>query len=243
MGGQAPGLGGGGGQGGDGWQPVATSWCSDGWLGLDEGTCFFAPANPSGELLIFLHGMMPPDASPKTMQQMVLAEAESRGAVVLFPRGRAGLCSWAEEVKTWFCWPTSRANVDLHAAGLFAEFQQWQQKLESLLNTTFHKRYLFGFSNGGYFASYAGLEAWWRVDGVGLVAAGRSFVDTALFPAERAPFFLRVGQLDQTSVKNSAQNLAYVLSQQGWPHDFKLQAGKGHELWPSDLAAAFASWD
>lgn len=232
-----------GGSGGVPWQPVETEWCSEGWQGLDERTCFYVPSQPNGEVLVFLHGMMPPDASPAGMQKMVRDEAEKRGAVALFPQGRTGLCSWAEEVKSWYCWPTSRSHVDQHAAPLFAEFEHDLLLVQSLFGLALTKTYVLGFSNGGYFASYAALENGWPVAGVGLVAAGRSFVDTALLPTHRPPVFIRVGELDQTSVKNSAQNLAFVLSQESWPHDFKLQAGKGHELWPSDVAAAFATWD
>ena len=75
------GAGGSGGSGGSGgveespgkdWQPVETDWCTEGWTGLDDHTCFFVPdtvASPTS-VLFFVHGMMPPDSVAKTAQQL-----------------------------------------------------------------------------------------------------------------------------------------------------------------------------
>ncbi len=237
------GMGGSGGQR-DPWQPVETPWCTGDWVGLDEDTCFYASTtlSDSAELLVFLHGMMPPDSLPTTMQSIVAQEVEARGAVALFPKGKAGLCSWDESVKDWYCWPTSRANVDTHSASLTGSWDAAATKLSAILETSFTRRYVLGFSNGGYFASYLGLEGLWPLEGSGLVAAGRSFVDEKLLSAQQPPMYIAVGELDQLQVQQSAENLAYVLSLHNWPHQFIIHSQRGHEIWPDDVQAAWKLW-
>ena len=41
--------------------PVETDWCIDAVEPLDEETCFVLPEKPSTELLIYLHGIVPPE--------------------------------------------------------------------------------------------------------------------------------------------------------------------------------------
>ncbi len=228
----------------DGWTPTETDWCREGWIGLDESTCFYLPesnARPT-RLLVFLHGMMPPDASSHSQQAIVEQAAESQGFAALFPRGRKGMCSWAESVSDWYCWPTNRDNVDAHAQLFAAEWSAAVELLEEVAELSFTQRYLLGFSNGGYFDSYVGLENWWPLDGVGLVAAGRSYIDVQLLAAAKPPMYIASGALDIQSVQNSAQNLAFFLSQQNWPHAYVLHQGRGHEIWPDDIEAAAALW-
>jgi predicted esterase len=74
------------------------------------------------------------------------------------------------------------------------------------------------------------------------VAAGRAYVDESLLSPEHPPFYIAVGALDQQSVQNSAENLAYVLSLQGWPHEFVLHPNRGHELGADDFDDAWQLW-
>ena len=236
---------GGSGAGGDlaPWMPVDTDWCAeDGYLGLDDGVCFYAPASPAG-VLVFLHGMLPPDGSPATMQLLAKNAADQWGYAVLFPRGEQGLCSWDPSVEDWWCFPTSRANVDAHAARLAASWDDHVAQLEAILSADLGERYVLGFSNGGYFASYIGLEGWWSpLAGAGLVAAGRAFVDTSLLADERPPFYIAVGALDGQQIQDSAQNLAYVLNLEGWSNDYVVHAGSGHTIMPLDFDMAWSAW-
>jgi len=246
--GQGGGWAGGGGQGGGGaepWQPVQTDWCVDeGWLGLGEDLCFYAPPSlgASAGLLVFLHGMLPPDGSPETMQWLVRQAADDGGFAALFPRGEQGLCAWDPSVEDWWCWPTSRQSVDAETASFTAEWDQAELLLEDVLGLSVTARYVLGFSNGGYFASYIGLEGLWPVSGAGLIAAGRSYVDESLLWDEEPPFYIAVGDEDSVAVQNSAQNLAFVLSQEGWPHEYVVHPGRGHWMEPGDLQSAWALW-
>src|SRR6185503_11518750 len=95
-----PGLGGAGGA----WTRVDTPFCSDGWIGIDDHTCFFAPpelASPPS-VLFFLHGMTPPDALPTALQAVARQAATAHGFVAVFPRGEQGLCGWDPSVEDWW---------------------------------------------------------------------------------------------------------------------------------------------
>jgi hypothetical protein len=75
------------------WPPpppaVETSFCIEGIDALDESTCYILPDEPSDELLIYLHGTLPPTkVSPqKTSFQSVVKAASRRAGVQRFCRG------------------------------------------------------------------------------------------------------------------------------------------------------------
>ena len=186
--------------------------------------------------------MMPPGSPPTTMQRLTREAADRHGFIALFPRGRQGLCSWDPSVEDWWCWPTSRANVDAHAAGFVAQWDASAALIESILSVSIVEHYLLGFSNGGYFSSYIALEDLWPNQGAGLVAAGRWSVDPSLFPAIRPPFYIAVGALDTEGVKNSAQNLAWILYTEGWPRQYVEHPGRGHSIAGDDFDNAWTLW-
>lgn len=237
-------AGAGGGGGAEDWQPVPTDWCADGWTGLDDHTCFFVPDVPSSptSILFFLHGMMPPESVAKTAQNMARDAAQEHGFIAVFPRGRQGLCAWADQVKSYWCWPSSREAVDATAGDIINEWAASEALLEAVLGVSFKRRYVLGFSNGGYFASYLGLEGLLESDGIGVVGAGRSAIDESLMPAKATPFYIAVGDQEVQSTITSAQNLKYVLDKHGWPNEFVLHAGQGHGVSPSDFDGACAAW-
>jgi len=104
------------------------------------------------------------------------------------------------------------------------------------------RRYLFGFSNGGYFVSYLTLEGWLAIDGAAMVASGRLFVDESLLSPIKPPLYLAVGSLDSQQVQNSAQNLAWVLWLNDWEHCYKVHPGRGHGVAADDFANAWQLW-
>lgn len=231
--------------GGTEWQPGHSDFCGEGYAAIDDATCFYAPADVTASpgVLLFLHGMLPPDASAATMMALARGAADTHGVVVLFPRGEPGLCSWDASVEDWYCWPTSRAAVDAHAAAMVARFDAATALLEDHLGVDLSARHLLGFSNGGYFASFLALEGWWApLTGAGLVAAGRAFVDTSLLSTDRPPMYIAVGALDIQTVQDSAHNLAYVLSLEAWPHDLVIHPDSGHQLSAADFTLAWSLW-
>lgn len=234
----------GGGGGALSWEPVETDWCSAGWIGLDDHTCFHVPetAPRGGPILYVLHGAMAPDSLPVDLQATAAEAAEALGAVAVFPRGRPGLCTWDPSVETYCCWPTRRETVDAAAPALLEEWMRAEVLMERILGGTFGGRYVMGFSNGGYFASYVALEGLVAVDGAALVGAGRMVIEEHLFSEERPPIFIAVGELELASTIASAENLADVLTQHGWEHELVVHPGRGHEIHADDFSRAWESW-
>ncbi|WP_437747551.1 dienelactone hydrolase family protein [Sorangium sp. So ce302] len=243
--GNAGGQGGGGGASGAlSWEPVETDWCSAGWTGLDDHTCFHVPetALRGAPILYVLHGAMAPDSLPVDLQATAAEAAEALGAVAVFPRGRPGLCTWDPSVETYSCWPTRRETVDAAAPALLDEWMRAEALMARILGGTFGGRYVMGFSNGGYFASYVALEGLVAVDGAALVGAGRMVIEEHLFSEERPPIFIAVGELELASTIASAENLADVLTQHGWEHELVVHPGRGHEIHADDFSRAWETW-
>ncbi|WP_441286170.1 alpha/beta hydrolase [Sorangium sp. KYC3313] len=241
--GNAGGQGGGAG-GALSWAPVETDWCSAGWIGLDDHTCFHVPetALRGAPILYVLHGAMAPDSLPVALQATAAEAAEALGAVAVFPRGRPGLCTWDPSVETYSCWPTRRETVDAEAPALLEEWMRAEALMARILGRTFGGRYVMGFSNGGYFASYVALEGLVAVNGAALVGAGRMVIEEHLFSEERPPIFIAVGVLELASTIASAENLADVLTQHGWEHELVVHPGRGHEIHADDFSRAWETW-
>jgi pimeloyl-ACP methyl ester carboxylesterase len=193
-------------------------------------------------ILYVLHGAMAPDSLPVALQAIAAETAEALGVVAVFPRGRPGLCTWDPSVETYSCWPTRRETVDAAAPALLDEWMRAEALMERILGARFGGRYVMGFSNGGYFASYVALEGLVAVDGAGLVGAGRMVIEEPLFSEERPPIYIAVGELELASTIASAENLADVLTQHGWEHELVVHPGRGHEIHGDDFSRAWATW-
>ena len=221
-----------------------STFCGEGWRALDGGACLAVPehlATPPS-VVVYAHGMLAPDALPTDEQATLLAAARAHGFAVLFPRGRAGLCAWEPGVVDNLCWPTKQEIVDTAGPAILAAWQASQAQAEAALNVRFERRYLFGFSNGGYFVAFLTVEGRYRVDGAGLVGAGRTAVDESLSGAERPPFYLAVGEQEEEVTRQDAATLAQVLDRRGWKTAHVVHAGRGHEVHEDDLAGAWALW-
>lgn len=223
---------------------VTTPWCGEGWRALDETTCVALPeklAMPAS-LVVYAHGMIAPDALPTEEQATLLAASRSLGIAVLFSRGTAGLCTWEPKVVDHFCWPTRQEAVDEAGPGIVAGWVQAQARAEELAGQRFERRYLFGFSNGGYFTAFLSVEGRFPVAGVGVVGAGRTAIDESLSGALHPPFYLAVGDQEAAGTRQDAANLAHVLTLRGWPLKLTVHPGRGHELHEDDLTNAWAAW-
>jgi predicted esterase len=222
----------------------AATFCGEGWRGLDEGACLAVPdtfAAPAS-VVVFAHGMLAPDALPTDEQATLLAAAKSHGFAVLFQRGTPGLCTWEPGVVDNLCWPTKQETVDAKGPEILAAWDRSQGRAEALVGQRFERRYLFGFSNGGYFVAFLTVEGRYRVDGAGLVGAGRTAVDESLTGAGRPPFYLAVGDQEEEVTRQDAATLNQVLERGGWKTSHVVHPGRGHELREDDLAAAWTLW-
>src|SRR5947209_5547432 len=83
--------------------------CRDGLTALAEDACYVLPpshAAHEGDLLIYLHGIVPPFPSPqKDRVQNIVKNASIRaGWTALLPRGRRGI--GPAQNRDWWAWPT-----------------------------------------------------------------------------------------------------------------------------------------
>jgi predicted esterase len=202
------------------WPPAGTGatsdFCIDGVGVLDESCCYALPDAPTQELLIYLHGTVPPTlTSPqKTNFQTVVSRASRRaGIAALMPRGRQGLAPKGQTA--WWGWPTSGEQYRALARQLIAEFADKRQKLEALTSHPFTRLYLAGSSSGAYFVVALALRGDLPAHGFaaisgGAVRPGHDF--TGLTPA---PFYVGYGTFD--TVSTASRSLAAQLRGAGWP--------------------------
>lgn len=202
------------------WPPAGTGatsdFCIDGVGVLDESCCYALPDAPTQELLIYLHGTVPPArTSPqKTNFQTVVSRASRRANVaVLMPRGRQGLAPKGQT--SWWGWPTSGEQYRALARELIADLADKRQKLEALTSQPFTRLYLAGSSSGAYFVVALALSGDLPAQGFaaisgGAVRPGHDF--TRLTPA---PFYVGYGTFDPVST--SSRSLAAQLRRAGWP--------------------------
>ena len=89
--------------------PALTSdFCIEGIHALDEETCYVLPAARTSELLLYFHGIVPPEktSQQKSYFETVVQKAAGRaGVAALVPRGELGLAPKGHE--RWWGWPTS----------------------------------------------------------------------------------------------------------------------------------------
>jgi predicted esterase len=195
---------------------VATDWCIEGVDALDEETCYVLPAEPTTTVLVYLHGIVPPEktSAQKTNFETAVKNATRRGGVAaLMPRGKQGFTS--RDHGRWWGWPTGGSAYQRHAANLVAGILEKQQRLEKLAGVRFERRYVAGSSAGAYFAAALALRGGIAADGFGAMsggAGGRTFELAQLSPK---PFYIGYGTQD--SVGASARALADVLRGAGWP--------------------------
>lgn len=223
---------------------LTAPWCGEGWRAIDEVTCVALPerfATPAS-LVIHVHGMIASDALPTAEQAMLLAAARAHGFAVLFPRGKAGLCGWEPTVEGNLCWPTKQHSVDESGPEILAGWAERQARAEEIAGVRFERRYLFGFSNGGYFVAFLSVEGRFPIDGAGVVGAGRTAVDETLSGSAHPPFYLAVGDQEAVVTRQDADNLAHVLTLRGWPLTYVIHPGGVHQLHESDFASAWAAW-
>jgi serine/threonine protein kinase/predicted esterase len=225
-------------------QEIKTPFCGPGWRALDHDTCVALPErfSPPASLVVFAHGILAAGALPAEEQATLLAAAQAHGFAVLFARGKVGLCDWEPKVATSYCWPTKQKTVDEAGPEILAEWTVAQRRAEEIAGERFQRRYLFGFSNGGYFVAHLVVEGRFPVDGAGVVGAGRTAIDESLSGPGRLPLYLAVGDQEAPATRQDAANLAHVLALRGWPLRYVVHPGRAHELHEDDLGSAWAAW-
>jgi len=195
---------------------VETDWCTESVRALDPSTCFFLPEAPTRTLLVYLHGVVPPEktSAQKTNYQAVVANASRRaGAAALMPRGNQGLAP--KGIEKWWGWPTSPSTYKRHAAELVERIQAARRKLEDSTGIQFERVYLAGSSSGAYFVATLAQRGGIEVDGFGAMSGGTTVLEPSFQALRPRPVYIGYGLYD--TVGESARELGRLLEKAKWP--------------------------
>lgn len=195
---------------------MTTPFCTEAVVALAEDACLALPEQRPSELMIYLHGIIPPgQASPQldNFMKVVAESAQKGGVVALIPRGDPGLAP--KRYRGWWGWPTSTGTYRRLAATLIERIEAHQRALEQHLGFRLKRRYVAGSSAGGYFASLIALNGGLAADGFGAMAGAAGSRTPALAQQPARPFYVGFGEHD--SVSHSSRALAKLLEGAGWP--------------------------
>ncbi|MCC6216179.1 MAG: hypothetical protein IT376_15045 [Polyangiaceae bacterium] len=196
--------------------PAAESeWCRPHLRALDDETCVVVPDAESTELLVHLHGIVPPagaSAVQANLQRVVSSAALRAGVTAVLPRGVQGLAPRGHD--GWWGWPTSARAYDRHGAALVERLVEVRARLERLRGSPFRRAYVVGSSSGAYFVALLAWRGALAADGWGALSGG-GVVSGAAASGARAPFYLGYG--DRDSVGASVRALGAALGREGFP--------------------------
>jgi predicted esterase len=225
------------------WPPappaVTSDFCIEGVSALDEETCYALPAAPTGELLLYLHGIVPPEKASrqKTNFETVVQNASRRaGVAALMPRGELGLAPKGHA--DWWGWPTTASAHEKWSSKLLAKLKDKRHALEALVGRPFTRLYVAGSSSGAYYAIQLALSGDLTADGFAALS-GATRINANLTGLRPRPFYIGYGSMD--TVGGAAQGLAEALRKAGWPvqvAEHRLPHGTAEVY----LDEAFAFW-
>jgi poly(3-hydroxybutyrate) depolymerase len=210
---------------------AGTIACMQGFEPINGEGCLALPkeSDTPPPLLVYLHGLYDSNAPAQEVDRTtrLVKRATARGFAVLAFRGRQGMCTTVPEYATWYCWPsndkTADAGPDLVAS--------WATALEiATTRTKARRRYVLGFSNGGYFAVLLATRDLFRADAFAIAGAG--IIRPYKPPAEKVPIVLVSGDEDPSQPDMLALDQALYADK--WPHDAYGREG-GHALADSDI--------
>ncbi len=225
-------------------------WCAPELDVLADGVCFSRPSAPTGvsgstsaqespaTLVIFLHSLVSANTDWQWQQQRMLARSgEKNGYSVLFPRGRLGIGP-GRDPNTW-AWPGSAEAQRLHEEEVISEWMAHQRALEER-DGPFDQVFVFGFSNGAYYATNLAMRGRVRVHGYGVFAGGSGSKYHRILGQQtdyRVPVFVGYGTKDPDHPRQRA--LVELLRSLRWPYR-QLAAPVGHMATDSQLDAAIS---
>jgi predicted esterase len=207
-----------------------------------DDACYAAPAGAATSLplIIYLHGYFeegPGEGQNDALDQQrrVALHATSRGFAVLALRGTEGACAISQENATKVCWPSNEKVA--YKGPKFV--REWQSALDAAAaKHPFDKRYIFGFSNGGYFAGLIAVRALYDADAFAVAHAGP--VEPVKALGKKSPLLLM--SADQDLSQEGMLRFDEELTQDEWPHENYVRAG-GHALPDSDIDVALTFFE
>lgn len=211
------------------------SWCPDGFEVGPQDTCFAVPETTTREtpILVYLHGQYTGHGSPEEWR--LVHSAIDKGFAVVVPRGKRGLCAWKAELSDHFCWPQEADDPHAFKAAV-ADWDRVLWQVDAIMEGGPHKRYVLGFSNGGYFATYLATHGFFPAQAYAVVNAGP--LGPLQRPAKAPPMMLLTAQDDGVQGPKMKE-LHDGLGKAGWAHAFCSRPGP-HPLAAEDVNAALA---
>ncbi len=208
------------------------AWCADGLSPIPGGGCLAVPTGPPPwPLVIYLHGIFDPAAATEELgrQSRVAQRAAAAGFATLALRGHVGQCS-APEYASRVCWPSNERNGD--AGPAFVD--EWRAPLAlAARRGAGGRRYVLGFSNGGYFAGLLAERDWFPATAFVVSRAGP--VEPVFAVGPRYPMLLTLS--DEDPSHDEMVKLDEELDRADWTHERFLTHGE-HALPDGDINAA-----
>jgi dienelactone hydrolase len=208
-------------------------WCTTGYEAI-AGGCLAVPApSPRVPLLIYLHGRYAKDQSAEETdrQRRVAARFTSKGYAVLVLRGVLGGCG-AAELSSWYCWPSN----DRTASTAGDVVSAWHGALgETEKRVHPDRRFVLGFSNGGYFAGLLASRGLLQADAY-VIAHGGPVEPVG--DAKGTPPLLLLSADDDVAQEDMLR-LDEELTKARWAHDSYAREG-AHGLSDQDIEASLA---
>jgi poly(3-hydroxybutyrate) depolymerase len=211
---------------------ATVAWCAPALKPIPGGGCFRAPRSEGPwPLILYLHGIFDPAAASDELdrQTRVANIGNSKGFAVLALRGHVGECL-NPELASRVCWPSNEKNLD----GGPSFVREWKTPLGLAAREGARgKRYVLGFSNGGYFSGLLAERAWF--DAAAFVVARGGPVAPVTAEGAKVPILLTMSEEDPSY--DEMVKLDEALTKDGWQHE-KLETHGGHALPDGDIEAA-----
>jgi predicted esterase len=166
---------------------------------------------------------------------MLARSGKKNGFAVLFPRGRLGIGPGRDR-NTW-AWPGSPETQKLYEDEVIGGWLAEKARLEQR-EGRFDEVFVFGFSNGAYYATTLAMRGRLTADGYGVFAGGSGSAYNRILAQNletRAPVFVGYGTKDPDHHRQIA--LVDLLQDFHWPHH-SMSARVGHMVTDSQLDAA-----
>jgi dienelactone hydrolase len=211
---------------------ATVAWCAPTLKPIPGGACFRAPEGDGPwPLILYLHGIFDPAAASEELdrQTRVATIGNAKGFAVLALRGHVGECQ-NPELASRVCWPSNEKNLD----GGPSFVGEWKTPLGLAAREGARgKRYVLGFSNGGYFSGLLAERAWF--DAAAFVVARGGPVAPVTAEGPKVPILLTMSEDDPSH--DEMVKLDEALTKDDWPHE-KFEAHGGHALPDGDIEAA-----
>jgi dienelactone hydrolase len=210
------------------------AWCADGLSPVNGNGCFASPPGSAKDtpLILYLHGIYDQraDADEMDRQRRLAKFATQRGFAVLALRGLEGGCSPEPEFATKWCWPSNERT----AARAPETVGEWKPALRAAARAgAGGRRYVLGFSNGGFFAGLLAVRALFDADAFVVGNAGP--VEPVHALGTKPPLLLM--SADDDASQDGMMRLDDELTREGWLHENYARAGT-HELTDDEIDAA-----